>query len=152
MFFERSLQSWMSKTGGRPGKYDKPPGSTSVGAVSIQMRNAARELGLSVEEMPFSDQVDMLNCLNTDVFNLTVVAKHLRSLVLHDYPGTQTANLTDEQFIAAGARYNRGTARSLADITNSAKLPAGARGREYSEYGRRMVEHRERVSRLLNTY
>lgn len=122
-----------------------------MGAVSIQMRNAARELGLSIEEMPFSDQVEMMDCFNTDVFNLTVVAKHLRGLVLHDYPGADTVNLTDEQFIVAGARYNRGTARSLADITNSIKLPPGPKGREYSEYGRRMIEHRAHVSRLLNT-
>ena len=152
VFFERSLQTWFNQRGGAPGIYDKPPGGTSVGAVSIQMRNAARELGLSIEEMSFSDQVAMLNCLNTDVFNLTVVAKHLRGLVLHDYPSAGTAHLTDEQFIAAGARYNRGTTRPLADITNSIKLPPGARGREYSEYGRRMIEHREHVSRLLNRF
>ena len=150
IFIERSLQRWLNEWGEMPGIYDKPAGSTSVGAVSIQMRNAARELGLSIEEMTFSDQVEMMDCLNTDVFNLTVVAKHLRGLVLHDYPDADTANLTDEQFIAAGARYNRGTARSLADITNSIKLPPGAKGREYSEYGRRMIEHRAHVSRLLN--
>jgi hypothetical protein len=152
LFFERSMQQRLNGKGYAPGTYDRPAGNTSVGAVSIQMRNAARELGLSIEAMTFSDQVTLLDCLNTDVFNLTVVARHLRGLILHDYPGADTANLTNEQFIVAGARYNRGTDRPLADIMSSLKLPPGTKGREYSEYGRRMVEHREHVARLLSTF
>lgn len=139
----------MSALGFKPGKYDKPAGKTSAAAVSIQIANAASELGLSLEAMPFADQVAMLNCLNTDVFNLTLVAIHLRGLILHDYPGANTATLNDEQFIVAGSRYNRGMARALTDITNSRKQPEGSKSRKYSEYGRAMVSRRAHVMQLL---
>jgi hypothetical protein len=128
----------------------KPPGETSFGAVSIQMRAAVRELGLDADTLTYSDELRLVSCLETDVFNLEIVARHLQGLVQHDYPGADGANLSEEQFIVAGARYNRGVERKLSDIVDSLKAAPGSAGREYSSYGRAMVKHREHVESLLN--
>ena len=56
---------------------------------------------------------------------------HLRNLILHDYPGANTTNLTDEQIMMVGSRYNRGTARKKSDFINSAQAPIGSPIREY---------------------
>jgi hypothetical protein len=128
----------------------KPPGQTSFGAVSIQLRAAARELNLDVETMDYEDELRLISCLETDVFNLDIVARHLQGLVLHDYPAADTQSLSEEQFIVAGARYNRGIERALSDITDSLKATPGSQGREYSSYGRAMVTHRQHVEALLD--
>jgi hypothetical protein len=125
------------------------PAKTSFGSVSIQLRAAARELGVDVETMSYSRQHDLAVCLETDVFNLEVVAKHLHGLILFDYPKADTLNLTDEQFVIAGSRYNRGTQRKLADFVASLAAKADSPLREYTSYGRRMLQHRDRVQRLL---
>lgn len=146
VFMGRYLQRRLA---GRPTFFGKPPQNTSFGAVSMQLRVAAGELGLSIEAMPYSDQANLISCLETDTFNLRVVAQHLRNLILHDNPATDTLNLSTEQFIVVGARYNRGIERPLVDITSSIKLAPGTQGRNFSEYGRRMLEHRDHVSALL---
>ncbi len=94
--------------------------------------------------------MNLITCLETDTFNLNIVAQHLKNLILHDYPGIDTSNLTDEQFIVAGSRYNRGIERALGDFVDSIKLSAGSHGRQFSEYGRRMLEHRDHVLTLLD--
>ncbi|WP_143713650.1 hypothetical protein [Variovorax sp. RO1] len=147
VFIGRSLQRQLA---GRPTLFGKPPERTSFGAVSMQLEVAARELGLSVETIPHSDRMNLISCLETDKFNLRLVAQHLRNLILHDNPGNDTLSLSTEQFIVVGARYNRGIERPLTDITNSIKLSPGAQGRNFSEYGRRMLEHRAHVAALLN--
>ena len=73
---------------------------------------------------------------------------HLRNLILHDYPGANTTNLTDEQIMMVGSRYNRGTARKKSDFINSAQAPIGSSIREYSSHGRTILRRRERVLRL----
>ncbi|MDD0814376.1 hypothetical protein PSQ39_07015 [Curvibacter sp. HBC28] len=128
----------------------KHPNQTSFGAISIQLRAAARELGWDADKMPFKVQVDLIQCLETDNFNLEVVAKHLRSLIEHDFPNMANSQiLTDEEFIVVGARYNRGVERSLQDIRDSIKSPKDRPERQYSEYGRAMLRHRDHVLRLL---
>lgn len=144
------LRSLQRKLAGRPTLFGKAPEKTSFGAVSMQLRVAAQEIGLSADSMPYSERMDLIYCLETDTFNLSLVAKHLKSLILHDNPGIDTSTLSDEQFIVVGARYNRGTERALNDIKNSINQTPGTRGREFSEYGRRMLEHRAHVSSLLN--
>lgn len=146
-FQGRTLQRTLA---GRPVKFGKPPEETSVGAVSIQLRVASKELGIPVELLSYPDRMNLITCLETDVFNLIVVAQHLKNLILYDYPGIDTSNLTDEQFIVAGSRYNRGIERALGDFVNSIKLPPDSQGRQFSEYGRRMLEHRGHVLTLLN--
>lgn len=127
----------------------KPPGETSFGAVSIQFRAAVRELGIDADSLSYEEELRLVSCLETDVFNLEIVARHLQGLVLHDYPGADSENLSEEQFIVAGARYNRGIERKLSDITDSLTAAPGSAGREYSSYGRAMVNHRTHVESLL---
>jgi len=146
-FQGRTLQQTLA---GKPVKFGKPPEQTSVGAVSIQLRVASKELGIPVELLSYPDRMSLITCLETDAFNLNIVAQHLKNIVLYDYPGIDTSNLTDEQFIIAGSRYNRGIERALGEFVNSIKLPPGSQGRQFSEYGRRMLEHRDHVLTLLD--
>ncbi|REM67363.1 hypothetical protein DSI38_11470, partial [Mycobacterium tuberculosis] len=102
------------------------------------------------DSLSYEEELNLVSCLETDLFNLEIVARHLQGLVLHDYPGADTEDLSEEQFVVAGARYNRGIERKLSDIVDSLKAAPGSAGREYSSYGRAMVKHREHVESLLN--
>jgi len=144
------IRTLQRRLAGRPVKFGKPPEETSVGAVSIQLRIASKELGIPIEVLSYSDRMKLITCLETDSFNLNIVAQHLKNLILFDYPGIDTSNLTDEQFIVAGSRYNRGIERALGDFLNSIKVLPGSQGRQFSEYGRRMLEHRDHVLTLLD--
>ena len=123
----------------------KRPEMTSVGAVSIQLRVAAHTLGLDIDKMSFNDQKQLKQALEKNGTNLNVVAMHLYNLIKNDYPATDTINLTDEQFVVIGSRYNRGTARKKADFIASIHAAPGAPIREYSSYGRAMLRHRENI-------
>ena len=122
---------------------------TSVGSISMQLEVAARELNLKTENMRFADQGRLKMCLEQDAFNLDVVAKHLRGLILYDYPDANTLSLTKEQWIVVGSRYNRGTARPLQDFIASMQAKEGSDSRVYSSYGRAMLGRLDRVSRLM---
>ena len=127
----------------------KRPTLTSVGSISMQLEVAARELNIKTENMSFSDQGKLKMCLEQDAFNIEVVAKHLRGLILHDYPKADTLNLTKEQWIVVGSRYNRGTARPLKDFVASMQTENGEM-RVYTSYGRAMWKRLdERVIRLM---
>lgn len=148
-FLIRSF-GWMGSPKSEKTAVLKPPGQTSFGAVSIQLRVAAHELGWNTETMSFANQLDLIRCLETDAFNLKVVAKHLNSLMRYDFPDIHDSQLlTDEQFIIVGARYNRGIQRSRKDIEESIKSAPGSPGREYSDYGRAMIRHRAEVGVLM---
>ena len=125
------------------------PSATSEGAIKIQLRAAARQLGLDPDRLSYSQQNTMTRCLEVDVFNLDVVASLLRSLLEKDFPDADPNNLTDDQFAIVGSRYNRGDARPLADFIASLRSPPGAANRKYSEYGRAMLTHRAHVRPLL---
>lgn len=127
----------------------KPPEDTSLGSISIQLRAAAHELGLNPETLDHQRRMNLAQCLETDAFNIEVVARHLRRLVAHDYPHANPMALTDEQFAIAGSRYNRGTRRALGDYEASFRAAPGSPGREYTEYGRAMLRRRARVAALL---
>jgi hypothetical protein len=127
----------------------KRPTLTSVGSVSVQLEVAARELNLKTDNMSFADQNRLKMCLEQDAFNLDVVAKHLRGLILYDYPKADTLNLTQEQWIVVGSRYNRGTARPLKDFIASMQAKEGSDNRAYSSYGRALWGRLGQVSRLM---
>lgn len=129
----------------------KTPLETSFGAVSIQLRAVAKELGVNPATLSYGDGLRIISCLKTDVFNLEIVAKHLRGLILRDYPNADTAHLSDEQFIVAGSRYNRGTQRALQDLVDSNQQPPGNPARSYSSYGRAMIRHRQHVASSLKS-
>ena len=123
--------------------------AVSVGAVAIQLRAVAETLGLDTAQLTASDQFQLANCLLDNDFNLRVVARHLRQLVLYDYPQADTMNLTDEQIIVAGSRYNRGVQRNKQDFLDSIHAEKGRPEREYSSYGRRILEKRKSIEEIL---
>ncbi len=128
---------------------NKTSNSTSVGVLAIQLRAAAETLGIDPSTLTTTQQLQLANCLLTDDFNIKVVAKHLRDLILYDYPGINTEDLNDEQLILAGSRYNRGIARDKKDFIKSIDSPIGSREREYSEYGRRILEKRKTINLIM---
>jgi len=127
----------------------KPPAATSEGAIKIQLRIAASVIGYNPKSLDSKQQNALTECLETDQFNIAVVAKLLHDIILFDYPKADTTNLSDEQFILAGSRYNRGNARPLADFQKSLKDKPGAPSREFTSYGRSMMNHRGEVRDLL---
>jgi hypothetical protein len=127
----------------------KRPTLTSVGSISMQLEVAARELKLKTEKMSFADQGRLNLCLEQDAFNIELVAKHLHGLILHDYPAADTLNLTEEQWIVVGSRYNRGTARSLNEFVASMQAEKGSESRVYTSYGRALMTHLKDMHRLM---
>lgn len=142
--FDWSGPDWMDRL-----TVTKRPTLTSVGSISMQLEVAARELSLKTENMSFVDQSRLKMCLEQDAFNVDVVAKHLRGLILYDYPNADTLNLTEEQWIVVGSRYNRGTARPLKDFVASMQAKVGSENRAYTSYGRALLGRFDRVSRLM---
>lgn len=113
------------------------PSKTSFGAVSIQLRTAAQTLGLDPAQMSSSQLSDLAACLEKDVFNIQVVARHLRQLIDHDHLQTAPPGLTMDQVRIVGARYNRGIGLSLEAIKKN------------MSYGNFIVNHWSRFVGLL---
>ncbi|MEE3651819.1 MULTISPECIES: hypothetical protein [unclassified Brenneria] len=129
---------------------NKSSNSTSVGSLAIQLRAAAETIGLPPSSLTSRQQLQLSNCLLSDDFNIRVVAKHLRELILFDNPEIDdTRQLNDEQIILAGSRYNRGTQREKKDFLKSISSPVGSPEREYSAYGRRILEKKESIYKIL---
>ncbi|MFJ5448060.1 hypothetical protein [Pectobacterium carotovorum] len=126
------------------------PEKTSIGIIAMQIRVVAEIFGKNPSELKNAEATYISICLNKDNFNLTMVARHLYELINYDYPGTDTLNLTDEQFILAGSRYNRGIERSHSDFIRSINAEKSLVDvRDWTSYGRRMLSHREKVTKLL---
>lgn len=94
----------------------KHPNKTSFGAVSIQLLAAAKTLGLNADDLSDKELRQLANCLQSDVYNIEVCARHLRELIDHDGLQKSPPNLTMDQVRIAGARYNRGTGPSLQSV------------------------------------
>jgi len=129
--------------------WTKSPMVTSEGAIKIQLEVALSAMDYRGPVLSREQQSDLTSCLETDSFNISVVAKYLRKLILFDYPGSNTERLTDEQFVISGSRYNRGTARALKDFQASLKDKPGGADRVYTSYGRAMLRHRFEVRMIL---
>ena len=127
----------------------KPPMQTSEGAIKMQLQAALSALGQGDRQLSHAQQNELTACLETDAFNIEMVARFLRKMVQFDFPSINTLTLTDDQFVIAGSRYNRGTARPLRDFYQSLKDPPGLPARAYTEYGRAMLRHRDEVKALL---
>jgi hypothetical protein len=148
-------------------KFFKSSLYTSEGPLKIQLGVAAEELGVRIDPAELSMGmlhpeshdielvIDLITELNDDIFSLNIAAKHLHTLILHDYPQADTRNLTPEQFMVAGIRYNRGTARNKNDLISAlSENPTGNPkqdiNRQYTSYGRSMYyKHRLHVRKLL---
>lgn len=111
-----------------------PPEKTSFGFVSMQLRTAARTLGLDVSKMDMNQLRTLANCLEKDVYNINLVAQHLRQLA--DYDKLPSA-LSMEDVRIIGARYNRGLIPTLEEIKRN------------TSYGDFIVNHWQRFSRLI---
>jgi hypothetical protein len=94
----------------------REPSRTSFGPVSMQLRTAARVMGIDPQTLSADDLRNLGSCFEKDVFNLQLVATHLHDLILFDFPKANTSALTPEQIKIVGARYNRGTGLSLDQI------------------------------------
>ena len=114
------------------------PANTSFGSVSIQLRAAARTLDLDPARMSTTEFRSLANCLQKDVFNIEIVAHHLRQLIDHDGPQADPPSLTMDQVRIVGARYNRGIDQSLEKIQKN------------TSYGNFIVKFWSRFARLLN--
>ncbi|RMR08237.1 hypothetical protein ALP92_101433 [Pseudomonas syringae pv. primulae] len=90
----------------------KDPIKTSFGWVSIQLRTAAITLGMNPDEMDVSQLRSLANCIETDIYNIDIAAKHIRMLA--DYENFSTIGMEEVRII--GARYNWGTSRSLDEL------------------------------------
>ncbi|EIQ4080308.1 hypothetical protein LU513_005148, partial [Escherichia coli] len=95
------------------GLLDMPENKTSFGSMGIQIRTAAITLGLDPSELTTRNQLELATCLMEDDFTFQIAATYLRDLVLFDYPSSATLYMTNEQYIMAGIRYNRGVERDL---------------------------------------
>lgn len=110
------------------------PEKTSFGSVSMQIRTAAKTLGLDISQMTTSQLRTLSYCLEGDVYNIEIVALHLRQLADHDkFP----RKLNIEQVRVIGARYNRGMEISLKEIKKN------------TSYGDFIVNHWQRFSQLI---
>ncbi|HEF5871571.1 TPA: hypothetical protein SAY52_002170 [Burkholderia cenocepacia] len=110
------------------------PTMTSFGPVSMQLRTAAQTLGMDPSQMSASQFRNLAHCLQRDVFNIDVVARHLSQLAKSDgfqYPFSM------DQIRIVGARYNRGSGLSLEQI------------RQNTSYGNFIVTHWSRFARLM---
>lgn len=102
----------------------KHPIQTSFGSVSIQLRTAAKTLGLNPYKMTTAQIRGLASCLQKDVFNLSIVARHLRQLIDHDGLQKNPPMLTMDAVRIAGARYNRGIGLLVCRLSKSRKIRA----------------------------
>ena len=115
----------------------KRPEKTSFGFVSIQLRTAADTLDISKEDRTSNFYRQLATCLERDIYNIDIAAKHLLKLVKHDKFEKSLPDLTDEQIRIVGARYNRGTGLSLERIKRN------------TSYGDFILRFRPRFKRLM---
>jgi hypothetical protein len=113
------------------------PNRTSFGAVSMQLGTAAHAMGLDIKNMSSQQVRGLANCLQKDVFNIELVARHLRQLIDQDKLQKNPPSLDFEAVKIAGARYNRGMGLSLAQI------------KENTSYGNFIVKFWPRFSGLI---
>jgi len=131
------------------GKNNSSSNATSVGSIAIQIGVAATTIGIEPDTLTSFQQFQLSQCLLVDDFNIRVVAFHLHDLVLYDNPNIDTLYLSDEQIILAASRYNRGIMRDKGDILMSINKEPNTPGREFSEYGRRIIEKKETILKIM---
>jgi hypothetical protein len=131
--FDWSGPEWTDRT-----TITRRPERTSFGAVSMQLRTAAETLGMNAATTTREQYDRLAALLSQDDRNIAVVARHLRDLAERDGFAADLPNLSHDQIKVVGARYNRGTGLSLAQI------------RQNTSYGNFIVRHWARFERLLH--
>jgi hypothetical protein len=112
-----------------------PPAKTSFGFVSMQLRTAAKTMGLNADKMSTSELRSLSRCLEKDAYNITLAAMHLRQLADYDKLPSRLS-MNDVRII--GARYNRGTNPSLESIKKDTR------------YGDFIVKNWQHFTRLVS--
>lgn len=115
----------------------KRPEKTSFGPISMQLRVAAETMGADINTLSFADRIKLGRCLEVDVFNIQISAKHLRDLIDHDGLQKSYPELSDENLVVAATRYNRGTRETLSVIKSR------------SHYGRAIIKRKQHLLELL---
>lgn len=119
------------------GLLSKPAVETSFGAVQMQIRRAAEELGYDPAALTSEQMGYIIKSLEDPQQNLLLVASHLDRLRNIDSPGKTAELLEDDDLRVLGARYNRGPDLPLAKIL------------ENTSYGDAILAKRERLEGLL---
>lgn len=94
------------------------PGRTSFGFVSMQLRTAARTMGLDTDKMSVPEIRALSVCLEKDTYNINLAAMHLRQLANFD---KLPDPLTPDDIRIIGARYNRGITSTLESIKKDSR-------------------------------
>ena len=95
-----------------------------------------KTLGLNLDAMSADQLRNLSNCIQKDVYNIHLVAKHLSQLIAHDKFHNSTS-LTYDQIKIVGARYNRGVGLSIEKI------------KQNTSYGKFIVSQWPRFVRLI---
>lgn len=115
----------------------KHPAKTSFGSVSMQIRTAVDTMGRDLDNMSSTQLRNLAICLQKDVFNIEIVARHLRKIIDHDGLQKNPPSLTMDTVKIVGARYNRGMGLSLDQI------------KQNTSYGNFIVKFWQRFTNLL---
>lgn len=121
-----------------PNVYDylyKAPEKTSFGNISMQLRVAAKEMGIDPSNLNFQSEKKVAKILSDPKLNLMLAAKHLAYLKTIDFPDIPADKLTEDQIVWIANRYNMGTA-SLETIQNHV-------------YGQRFMERIDIIHNML---
>ncbi|MFK7785982.1 MAG: hypothetical protein AB8B56_12740 [Crocinitomicaceae bacterium] len=113
------------------------PYRTSFGSVSMQLATAANTLGKDATTMSYSELRSLATCLESDVFNISLVSDHLVEIIQHDNLGSTSSEISMDDVRIIGARYNRGLGLSLESINRN------------TSYGDFIVEKWDHLSGLL---
>lgn len=87
---------------------------TSLGPAAMQVRRAAETLGYDPANLTDEQRSAIVASLQDPAQATYIVAAHLRQLIDVDNPGIAANQLTRQDLIRAGARYNYGPERPLA--------------------------------------
>lgn len=121
---------------------------TSIGIIAMQIRVVAEILGIDPRSLSTKQQLQISRCLESDDFNIKIVAMHLRDLIKYDYPNSNTRTLSVEQIILAGSRYNRGIQRKKSDFIVAIKS-SNRNEKDYISYGLALIKRQNRIEGLL---
>ncbi|TDB57181.1 hypothetical protein [Photorhabdus khanii] len=130
----------------------KGSNETSTGIVAMQIRHVADMMGFDSNTLTTKDQLEIATCLQVDEFNIKMVARHLKDLIIYDYSNADTRNLTKEQYIMAGSRYNRGITRRKDDFIKAIYKSKGQRTLaedEWVSYGEAIFNRLDHIDNLL---
>ena len=121
---------WNAMQDVAPNVYDylyKDPEKTSFGNISMQLRVAAKEMGIDPSNLNFQSEKKVAKILSDPKLNLMLAAKHLAYLKTIDFPDIPADELTEDQIVWIANRYNMGDTASLEAI-------------QAHEYGQRFME------------